>query len=231
MVKRIAILSLLCWCACAPVLAQRISPVTARDVRQTPDGVDRVFSFTVVNALPRDFVVHGRVTVINVYDTSLPVTLPFDGLTVPAGGTAPVQVRWHDAPLAGQVRALIVVSDGLDPSYVAPMTFWLWPSLPNVGIVALGILFTLGVVLVWRLLRKRTKRPKVSAPAARRIPTNMLPYVVEPNDSLMSLTSRFDVSWEDLVRANRMMPPYELRPGKTILIPRHPLKSKPAPKA
>ncbi len=57
--------------------------------------------------------------------------------------------------------------------------------------------------------------------------TNMLAYVIEPDDTIMTLSSRFDVSWQDLARANRLKPPYALVPGRTLQIPRHALKPKP----
>ncbi len=245
MIKKLSIIVLVAFFALVPaVFAKDASPLAVREVRQTVQGVDRVFSFTIENTLNRVANVRGRVVVINVYDTSLPLTLPVENIRVPARSTSNVTVRWHDAPIVGQIRASIILDEGEESSLVASYVFWL---LPNVKVVvSLGALLVLALALTMFAFRF-ARRPRISrknsnpslgvdkpkkgvthpAPPKQHVPANMLAYHIEPDDTVMSLSARFDVTWQDLVHANRLTPPYALQPGKTLLIPRHPLKSKP----
>ena len=245
MFKKLLILAAAVSFALAPaVFAKEASPLTVREVRQTVQGVDRVFSFKIENTLNRTANVSGRVVVINVYDTSLPLTLPVENVRVPARGTSDVVVRWHDAPIVGQIRASIVLNEGGESSLVASYVFWLLPNvkvvLTLVGTLALALIVT---VLAFRFARRprivktasdapvRVEKPKKAVvhpnPLKTHVPANMLAYRIEPDDTVMTLSARFDVTWQDLVHANRLAPPYALQPGKTLLIPRHPLKTKP----
>ncbi len=249
MFKKLLILVAAASFALAPaVFAKEASPLTVREVHQTVQGVDRVFFFTVENALSREVNVHGRVVVINVYDTSLPLTLSVENVRIPARGASDVTVRWHDAPIIGQIRATIILDEGGGSSLVASYVFWLLPSLKIVlSLAALFVLVLSATFFVFRFVRRartgkataelsahtgKLKKQTVRSNLPKtRVPANMLAYLVEPDDTVMTLSARFDVTWQDLVHANHLTPPYALQPGKTLLIPRHPLKTKPqAPK-
>lgn len=53
---------------------------------------------------------------------------------------------------------------------------------------------------------------------------NYVAHIVEYDDTVVSLSNRFGVTWQDIVKANRMRPPYTLKVGKKILLPKHALK-------
>lgn len=199
----------------APALsAQSPTPLSIAAVRHYGDGIDRVFEFDVANGGPTQVTTRGRLVVINVYDASLPETLQVRDLVVPAGGQAKASVRWEDAPLLGQVRVLLVLNDGQHASLVESYTFWFVPYAQAaifVGVAALAAAFVLGLMRLPKYLKTR-------------VPANMLAYVVEFDDTVVSLAARFDVSWQDIVRANRLKPPYELKQGSRILIPKHALR-------
>jgi hypothetical protein len=149
--------------------------------------------------------------VINVYDASLPMTIPVRDVTVPEKGKASAIVRWDAAPLLGQVRVLLVLNDGQHASLVETYSFWIVPLVQAavfVGIAALAAALALGVMRLPRYLKVR-------------IPPNMSAYTVEFDDTVVTLSNRFDVTWQDIVRANRLKPPYALKPGTRILIPKH----------
>ncbi|WKZ28651.1 MAG: LysM domain-containing protein [Patescibacteria group bacterium] len=242
------ILSTLFWALAMPALAQDISPLNVRAVRQAPDGVDRVLTFTIANDRPQAVMASGRVVVISVYGTSLPASLPIEDVVVPPGSTVDVRVRWHDAPIVGQLRATIILNEGSASATISSHAFWLLPNPAVAGGAAAALVAGLAIVHV--LMRPRDvklakvfakatgKDPAQPAPAKKAVPkplpklkplSRSLAYRVEPGDSVMTLSSRFEVSWQEIVRVNRLKPPYTLRPGKKLQIPRHALKPKASP--
>ena len=249
MFKRILIILSCVACTLAlPAFAQEISSLDVRGAQQAPDGVDRILKFTIANDRDHDVPARGRVVVINVYSASLPLSLPIEEETViPAGGVADVAVRWHDAPLFGQIRTTIILNEGSSAATISSHSFWLLPNMVVVGGGAAALFASIAIVHLLMRPRemKRTKAsakkttklavpsvpvepPSKPAPPVKPKPlSNTLAYRVEPDDSVMTLSARFEVSWQDIVRANRLKPPYTLHPGRTIQIPRHPLKSKP----
>lgn len=177
------------------------------------------FDFTVANAGASAARAQGRLVVLNVYDTRQPKTLPIAPFDVPGGGEASFSAVWPDPPRLGQVRALLVVNDGVRPSLVESFGFWIVPWKEGLAaLAALALLAALGIGLprLFRYLRER-------------VPSGMTAYIVEYDDTVMTLSSRFDVNWQDIVRANRLKPPYELQPGSRIFLPKHPLKRPSAP--
>jgi LysM repeat protein len=223
-----------------PAFAQELPSLNVRAAQQIPDGVDRVLKFTVANEGDRAAMARGRVVVINVYSTSLPFTLPLEETAVPGKGTADLAVRWHDAPIFGQIRATVILNEGTPNARVASYSFWL---LPNGALAGGGaaVLFA-SIAIVHLLMRpregkekktvsKKEQRLEKALPKPKPVPVpkekplgSVLAYQVEPDDSVMTLSARFDVSWQEIARVNHLKPPYTLQPGKTIRIPRHPLK-------
>ena len=45
-------------------------------------------------------------------------------------------------------------------------------------------------------------------------------YVVKAGESLGDLSMRFDINWKTLAKTNNIKPPYVLKPGDTILVPK-----------
>lgn len=219
MFKRLAILSAAFMTVLAglvpyAVLAQNGVPVKVVATREYAQGLDRVFEFDLANAIGKDVTVRGRVVLLNVYDASLPVTLPVKDVTVTASKTETIGVRWTDAPLIGQVRALLVLNDGRDPSLVQTFTFWVFPiqqAVMFIGVAAMALAIVIGALRLPKFLKER-------------VPANMFAYAAEDDDSVVTLSNRFDVTWQDIVRANKLKPPYELKPGQRILIPKHGLR-------
>jgi len=56
-------------------------------------------------------------------------------------------------------------------------------------------------------------------------------YVVRPGDTLNSIAARFGVSVSELIRVNRLTPPYLVYPGQTLYIPVTPEPRPPRPDA
>ena len=210
-----AIAAILFALGAAPaVLAQGPSPLSVVSTRHYGDGVDHVFEFEIANADPAAVTTRGRLVVINVYDASLPTSIAIKDVFVPGEGRATVAVRWDDAPLVGQVRTLLVLNDGQHASLVENSVFWFVPVAQAgafLGIAAVLVALALAVMRLPKYLKAR-------------VPADMAPYVVEFDDTVVTLASRFDVTWQDIVRANRLKPPYELKPGTRILIPKHDLR-------
>lgn len=200
--------------ATGAALAQPASPLSVKAFRHYASGVDHLFEYEIANALDRELGAGGRLVVLNVYDADPPVTLPIGRFLVPPGGTSVIRVAWPDAPLMGSVRVLLVLNDGEHPSLVEPSGFWIVPYAAiglSAGIVLFAALLTLAAARLPRWLKER-------------VPANMAAYRVEDDDSVMTLSTKFDVSWQEIVKANRLKPPYALRPGQRIFIPKHALR-------
>lgn len=209
------ILAAAAFALAGPIHAQpQASPLSVKSFRHHAEGIEQVFEFEVANALDRELTATGRLIVLNVYDTAPPVSIPVETVTVAPGGVSDVRVTWPDAPFVGQVRVLLVLSDGTNPTLVASFGFWILPYATFALFVGLLALVMVGVLVALRMpgwLRKR-------------IPANMIAYTVEEDDSVVTLSTKFDVTWQDLVKANRLKPPYDLRLGQRIFIPKHPLR-------
>lgn len=218
MVKRlaiiIAVLTTLVASFVTSVSAKGTDQLEVRATRQYGLGIDRSYEFDIANISDRDLTVHGRVALINVYDTAPPITFPLADLFIAAGGVQTVGIKWEDAPLIGQVRAELMLTDGQDPPLIQSFVYWILPleqAALFVGIGALAVALGLGAMRLPRYLRVR-------------VPGHMLTYTVEQDDSVVTLAVRFDVTWEDIVRANRIKPPYKLKIGQRLLIPKHPMR-------
>ncbi len=193
------------------------SPFQVKSVRQSLDGIDRVFAFDVVNVSDRERTARGRVVFLDVYGTGAPVTVPVQDIRLPAGGSTDLQVRWQGAPFIGRMRALLVLNDGQDPSLVQPFAFWAFPLLQILTFLAILASSVAGALAAFRLPHYLKNR----------VPANTLPYMVEEGDTVVSVSIRFGVSWQDIVRVNRLKPPYALVSGRRIFIPKHTLHHRP----
>ena len=191
---------------------------TLQSFKHHADGPDRVFDLEVQNFTDQSASLSGRFVVISVYDTTQPTVLPIPAVNVAPHATQHLEIRWVGAPLAGRVRALLVLSGGAGSDYVQSFDFWLLPFDTLVWVIGIVLLAALAVALM--SVRRGRKRPE-------RVPANMASYRVEFDDTVMTISNRYGVSWQDLVKANRLKPPYELKPGRRLLIPRHPLARRP----
>jgi len=190
------------------------TPLVLKSFTNSAAGADRVFGMDIQNNAPQDVIVHGRLVAISVYDATPAVVMSIPNATIKAGETKRFVTRWTDAPFVGRVRTLLVITDGKDPSLVASSDFWILPIKETA--VFFGVLLFL-IVLVLVLMR-------LPVYLKERVPDNMTPYRVEPGDSVVSISVRYNVTWQDIVKANKLKPPYDLKPGKRIFIPRHALQ-------
>lgn len=236
-----------------PAFAQ-VGTFEVQDFKNRQDGLDQVFTFSVQNNTGRDINVSGRMIVLNVYDTAPPLSLPVNNLVIKDGKNQNVVIRWSGAPLIGQVRALLVLNVAPGMTIVEHFEFWVFPwqafiVLTGIFLVLIGLLLTL-LKFIHRKTRKRIlegpgpeksehltdaftkekylkveKNPKPpKKKKRRRLPSGMTSYVVEFGDTVVTVANRFGVSWEDVVRANRLKPPYAIKVEKEILVPLHELR-------
>lgn len=217
--KRIFLTTIASLAVVTAAFAQNPTPLKVVGVAHHGEGIDRVFEFTVSNSNPQPLTARGRLVIINVYDASLPVTVPISELMVPASGQAVAAVRWENAPLLGQVRTLLVLNDGQHDSLVESFTFWIVP-VREAAVFLLTLALAVGLALLAMRLPRYLKT---------HVPSDRIAYVVEFDDTVVGLSNRFDVSWQDIVRANRLKPPYELKPGSRVFIPKHALRRPAAP--
>lgn len=194
------------------------APFSVVQTASRVEGVDRIFTFRIANGSDHELDLNGKVVFLNVYSAAPAVTLSLPETRVASGAMQDVSVRWNDAPLVGQLRALVVLNDGTDPLVIETFSTIVFPAL-MAGLFAAALL----VIVVLALMLLRRRRPK-GKPRFLRAPEKPSTYVVEADDSVMALSVRFDVTWQDLVAVNHLKAPYTLRPGTRILIPRHSLR-------
>lgn len=235
----------------APISAQS-GTFSVHDFSNRQDGLDQVFTFSVQNDVGRDINVSGRLIVLNVYDTSPPASLPINSIGIQDTESLKTSIRWSNAPLIGQVRALLVLNVGPGMTIVDSFEFWVFPW--QAFIVLSGIfLVMIGLILaLLKLVRSKKRKPSIAGPGSeksdtlkpvskkkkpekvqkkkvkpakkrRHLPSGMTGYIVEFGDTVVTVANRFDVTWEDVVRANRLRPPYAIKVGAEILIPIHEL--------
>ena len=182
-------------------------------------GVDLVFDIAVRNTSNTDQVVRGRLVAISVYEANPANITSIDAVNIKAGEVATIPATWYGAPYFGRIRTLLVLSDGHADSLVSSSEFWLWPAGQIVFFpVGLAILAVLLLVAIRHRPNKR-----------ERVPKNMVSHQIEPGDSVVSLANLYGGTWQDIVKANRLKPPYDLKPGARIFIPKHLLQHPPAP--
>lgn len=230
------------------VHAQSAQNISIENFSHRQDGVDRVFDITLLNTSDVDLRANGRLVVLNVYDTAPPISLPLQNLLLEAGTREVVSVIWSNAPFLGQARTLLVIDDGVAPPTVGSYTFWLVPWVALLVIIGILIVALAGFMLVHTLLhrRKGKKKPSKKKEAVsqkgpvkdkkepepkkkekkrkKRAPSGMVFYTTEFDDTVVTIAERFGVTWEDIVRANKLKPPYDLQKGKDILIPKHEIR-------
>ena len=200
-----------------PALAQNLGQISVAEFSNRLDGVDRMFEFNLNNTSDKDVLLNGRLVVLNVYDISPPSSLPINGVKISAGETTTVSLRWSNAPFFGKIRTLLVLNGETSATIAGAYNFWIFPWQAAIVVLSLALI-TIG--LTFALLRL----PEYFRNRKDRVPGNMVAHIVEADDTVVSLANRFDMSWEDIVRANKLKPPYDLDPGDRIFLPKHEIK-------
>jgi hypothetical protein len=204
-----------------PVTAQSAKDLAFEGYSHAQEGDDRVFTLHVRNTSSLPTTVRGRFLTINVYDTAPPQTTILSDLTIPAGQLQDVVVRWTDAPSYGYMRGLLILTDG-DAYLTEAFDLWI---LPYRALAATGIALVL--ILVFVIVKVRLSGRLRRGPVFKKLPrapSGMVAHVVDFGDTVVSLANNFGGTWQDIVKANRLHPPYTLKPGSTILIPKHDLR-------
>jgi hypothetical protein len=194
------------------------------------DGADQLFTADIQNISDHDAYLHGRLIVIDVYDTNQPTALAFGDRLLHVGETAHFEARWSGASIIGSIRTLLILSDDDGPSYVQASDFWIAPVGWRTALLGLaGCLALIIVILGGMRFMHRKPKPKINQqPPKKRVPPNTVAHTVDVGETVMSVAERYSVSWEDLAKVNRLKPPYELKPGSDLFVPRHPLQRPPA---
>lgn len=226
----LAISCLAVFLAAAPLRSEAAFSVA--EFRHRLEGLDRYFVLVVANDSSVRERIGGRLIVLNVYDLGPAETIAIPFTEVPAGGAAKIEVRWEDAPIFGQARVLLVLNGQRSGTVVETYGLWIFPW--QAALIVGGALLILAglVLLVVRRAGAPARRTGAAAgkpapkkrPKRRRPPSGMVFHVVEEDESVVAVAERYGVSWEDVVRANRLKPPYDLAPGTEILVPKHGLK-------
>jgi len=227
---RIATLFILMLLA-LPASASHFESIFVNDIEFfASGGVKATHSVTVQNNTDEDIDVSGRLILLNVYSFEPPTSIQTGTMVVPARDVLTFVIPWADPPLFGKVRGLLLLTDG--DSHVTSFEYWVIPWLELILVLSSAALlfflahlfFHVGVFKRFTKkegTEKETKKPKKKRKPKKRVPAGMVLHTVEVDDTVVTIAERFGVTWEDVVRANRLKPPYDLKKGTDIFIPKH----------
>jgi hypothetical protein len=109
------------------------------------------------------------------------------------------------------------------PNAAVNESTWIFVSPQPVAAAIEGALAVFAVVGTVFFVRRHLTA-KRAAEAGRK-------HVVEPHDNLHTIAEEAGVPWKLLARVNKLKPPYQLKPGQTLIVPRKPVGTrKPTPK-
>lgn len=126
--------------------------------------------------------------------------------TAPLSRTINSQVKLEKPVLFGWLRAEITILYGDDQTTTTQKSFWIVPWTILFFAVMLIIILVFGK-LFWRLYYAKSK-------------LKMTPYTVTGKETLTELAEKFNVSWKKLARINNLKPPFTLKEGETLFIPK-----------
>ncbi len=73
--------------------------------------------------------------------------------------------------------------------------------------MCLGILVIIILIVAWILLKRNAKKKART-------------YIAEENDTIENIAKKFSTSWQKIAKLNNLKPPYSIKPGNKILIPK-----------
>ena len=127
------------------------------------------------------------------------------GTTFPAKSTL-LPRRWENPSAFNFVRASLLINYGDNQTIEKNISFFVIPWPLIFSFVVLIILFFLGRLL-WHLWLTKAK-------------LTMESHTVEKKQTIMDIAKKYSVSWKKLARINRLKPPYILKKGDTLFIPK-----------
>ena len=123
------------------------------------------------------------------------------------GQTSTVPIKWQRPSLFGRLTAKIDIVYGDNNQTVeAKKSFWTVPWT-LIFIFVILLVLCVFVQLFWRLYYAKKK-------------LKMAQYAVLDKETLIEIADKFNVKWKKLARINRLKPPYILRPGQTLFVPK-----------
>jgi LysM repeat protein len=126
---------------------------------------------------------------------------------------AKTNTEWK-APLFGKfsftAEGVYQTKDGEETFETSTITIWVipWDLVAAEGLLLLALI----TIVVIRKLQYSAKKWKK--------------YKITKKDTLQSLSVKHKVKWEKLAEVNKIEPPYELKPGTVILVPKSSSKKK-----
>lgn len=135
--------------------------------------------------------------------------------TAPLNQTITSQVKWEKPALFGWLTAKITLFYGDNQTATAKKSFWIVPWTLLFIVILLAMIFVFGK-LFWRLYYAKLK-------------LKMMPYTVGEKETLTEIAAKFNIKWEKLARINNLKPPYVLRSGETLFVPKNKEEMPPIP--
>ncbi|MCX6760358.1 MAG: DUF916 domain-containing protein [Candidatus Nealsonbacteria bacterium] len=122
------------------------------------------------------------------------------------GHTTTVPIRWDKIPLIGLLTAKITIPYGDNQTATAKKTFLIIPWTLIAILILFAMIFIFGKLFRWLYFAKSKLK--------------MSPYKLAGKETLVEIADKFDVSWKKLARINGLKPPYILKKGDTLFIPK-----------
>lgn len=114
--------------------------------------------------------------------------------------------RWENPPAFNFVKANLLINYGDNQTIEKNISFFIIPW-PLIFLIVVLIILYLLIRLLWRLKLAKDK-------------LNMESYTVKQKQTIMDIAEKYNVSWKKLARINNLKPPYSLKRGETLFIPK-----------
>jgi len=120
--------------------------------------------------------------------------------------TSTVPIKWEKPSLFGRLTANITVFYGDGQSATFKKSFWIIPWTLIFIVVLLAMIIIFGKLFL-RLYYAKLK-------------LKMVRYKKTKNETLTEIADKFNVKWKKLARINNLKPPYILKKGDILFIPK-----------
>lgn len=137
-------------------------------------------------------------------------------LKLPQGESMAIPIKWEEKPFFGSfdVKATtefaefdITTGGNINPE-VLTKTFSFDVTPWGFILYAIGILILIiSTTISWSFHSWRIRKEAVN-------------YTVQVNDTVDSLAKKYNFNWKLLIKINKLKPPYNLKPGSKILLPK-----------
>ncbi len=129
----------------------------------------------------------------------------YGGIVMP-GRTNEVPLNWTDPPFIGKFNVEATVRFEGGETQTVTTTVWIIPYPLIILLALIIVLIIIGRLLFHLIVAKEKDKMKV--------------HIVQEGETVEKIAEIYSVNWKYLVRINKLKPPYQLKVGQELLIPK-----------